>query len=1110
MVAIINPISLWALLQTSGTRKLTVDQYGSVRAMIRTLIPGLEQNVHLPHYRTITRTLRPLVLSRLAVPAQRLDLDTDLSKKGARASLLPGQGLKSRVSFVSPIEYAKADIRSTIFFNHLQNNANAMMENNNEPHTHIADSSPYISGREWFTGEPRMIGVGGNFDAENDADVLPSFDTAEKGDTIVLNTRVTFPRNTPQIVRFAPTDGDHIQGIIASIFQVHHADSSPRLGFDIHDDDEADERTAALRTALTYFNYTWPYPSIDTIVNNNDRLLVQPSDICAILRPSGGNSDDRLVFVHRFLTTPGERRRFVFIIEGDADLLPLDGIDSHPEVVRALATDFGPANTKTQDIQSAKILARHGDIRGWRRFSAAPLLGHLAGEANEPYVIYRCTLYVDAFVTGTGKVSFNGIYLQPLSIPPRCRTDGASARVVAAIPPGVSQAEVMRHLIDEYIAHVQTGAIVIDGNGQRRRVFVDIVNLLGDTPGMNAFIDVLGTSGDAPCHRCNYHKLPPGGLESRNVGQLGTWNETASRRSGDRHTAIRQMQVPADAYQRLGMKANPNEACSLLYYWRHQLYNIRHLIPSTTEGTRVVPHLFDPHASVAIGPDHVIGNHLDDILNAICSSLPPTGARRPFISVVNTLTKERSLPTENRMFAGESHTFDSMQLTQKYTVLPFIALSYDLAINALDDEPEVYTDYRTKLSVLLHTFTTFIGQLWRRADSHPTRSDDYIAALRTAFTRYWTALAQVIEVPDAMHDIYTNDEGVVNVFSGEADGWRLVYNTIRILDKPNLHRFLEHAIEQGLFYSHACWTGELSLERTHQRLKAVMRKTNKKQEQVLMMNAARFNDWQGRLTCLYSYTGPPQNIAFGECASLISGVGADGAPAAIENPASIATLLHLLHPNGVVAGELRLQDQRVYGNHGTYCVGPGVYSYELSNNRRNLPSNAFRDIAALGPPILQEVGREYMQGNPQMYALRMFRLCRCPRRRIVICTGDLARRFLPSQVPGGAGTYIYEQILFFMRSPDDDNVFEYVARAGTVAAPDANLCRHFTQTVPPQYTVQPITPASLFLPTTHACSLADCVATAMGNIIHEPPEDEETGDVFLILDSARAFPPRKG
>jgi len=627
---------------------------------------------------------------------------------------------------------------------------------------------------------------------------------------------------------------------------------------------------------------------------------------------------------------------------------------------------------------------------------------------------------------------------------------------------------------------------------------------------MNAFIDVLGQGAEAPCHRCNYRKLPPGVLESRCVGQLGTWCETASRRSGDRHTAVRQMQVPDSVYQRLGMKADPNPACSSLYYWRHQLYNIRNAIPTTADGVRVVSHLFDPHTSVAIGPDHVIGNHLDDILKAVVASLPTATARRPFISVVNTYAKEKSLSTGNRMFPGESHAFDQMQLTQKYTVLPFIAQSYDVAINALDAEPEIYTNFRRRLSILLHTFTTFVGQLWRNADSQPTRSDDYVASVRIAFTRYWSALSDILEVPQAMHDIYTNEDGVVNVFDGEAGGWRVVYNTIRILDKPNLHRFLEHAIEQVLFYSHTCWMGELSLERTHQRLKAVMRKSNKKQEQLLMMNAARFNDWQGRLTCLYNYFGPTPNISYRESASLISGVREDGTPRAAYGPGSAAALNLLLHPAGVVAGELRLQEQRVFGNHGRYCIGPDVYSYELSYDRRYLPPNAFYDIPELAPPILHAVGREYIPGNPQIYALRLLRSCRCPLRRIVICTGDIVRSCITPPVPEGASEYVYAQILFFMRSPNGNDVLEYIARSGNVSAPDANLCRFFTQEVPPQYTVGTITPTSFFLTTVHACSTMDCIATDLGNIIHDAPEGEGVGDRFLILDSARAFPPRKG
>jgi len=1107
-----NPMTLWALLQTSGTRKLSVDQYDSVRSMIRTLLPNAANDVHLPHYRTLMRNLRPKILRELAVREQLFELDARLSVTGARANLIPHQHLKSRISYVSPIEYAKADIRSTIFFNNFRNISESTAQHANLPRTNLGDTSPYIAGREWFTEEMKMIDVGGDFDPENNNDIVTSFDFAEKHDTVKMRTMGLgqIDRNDQIILRFAPDDNQHYQGVITCIFMVHHAASWPRIGFGMHAGDETDDRSADIRNCLSYFDWEWNHQSMTHTVPDAARLLVQPSDVIAVLRPMAGNSDDRMIVVHRFIITPGEPRRFIFILPADADLTPLQPPDCAPETVSALALDLYPPYLKIHALDTVKMLHRHPHQRGWKNFPTPPILGTLAGEANERYAIYRCSLYVDGFRTGSSGISYNGIYLQPLSIPPRCRNDAGSSRVICAVPPGVSLGEVMRYIIDDYIAQVQTGSIVVDATGQRRRVFVDIINLVGDTPGMNAFIDVLGSSGRSPCHRCNYRALPRNVLPSRFVGQPGNWCEAASRRSAERHIAIRESQVPNDVYQFLGMKANPPPACLSLYYWRDQLRAVSDFIPRTTDNLPVVSPSFDPHASVAIGGDHVIGNHLGDVFAAAAHSLPPTTARQQFLSAIRGFVREKALPTDNMMFPGESVSSGTQfggksLITHKYILLPFVAQSYDVASNSIAEDIE--TEYRDKISDLLHTLTTFIGQNWASPHTPPFLSSTHIEFSQGAFARYWEALREVLEVPDAMAELFTNNQGEVEVVTGGGNEYRLIYDTIREVDKPNLHRFFEYTIEQIHFWSHPCWLGELTLERTHQRLKTVMRKSNKKQEHLLMMNAMRFNDWQGRLTGLYNVNAPNQNLPFNECASLISGVRNNGLPVSVPDPATIASLTQLLHPGGVVARELRMQKQFIYGYHGIHCNDANADTFQLSTNLSAIPAIAFGNIPGHAPPILATLGHDFDADNQRRYALRILRSCRCPRRKIVTTSGDIAKKRASPPAPEDSPP-IYEQILFFIRDAAEDNTFRYVARRGTVSNPDLNLRRYFTPTLPFIYTMELITGESEFIAAVHACAEEDCRTSELGNIIHRL--EANGADRFLLLESSSAFPPRKG
>jgi len=119
----IHPLVLWALLQTSGARKMTVDQYGSIRSMVNTLADGNVGNPallrSLPHYRTLTKSIRPIIMDRLAVPARDLKYTINVRKAGAHACRMRNTVETARVSFVSPVDIAVADFANPIFFKRL-------------------------------------------------------------------------------------------------------------------------------------------------------------------------------------------------------------------------------------------------------------------------------------------------------------------------------------------------------------------------------------------------------------------------------------------------------------------------------------------------------------------------------------------------------------------------------------------------------------------------------------------------------------------------------------------------------------------------------------------------------------------------------------------------------------------------------------------------------------------------------------------------------------------------------------------------------------------------------------------------------------------------------
>ncbi len=90
---------------------MSTDTYSSVRSMLqeftRTISP-CHPLPRLPTYRTIARSLLPLILNRLSVTSRRIECsELDTSSESDRAVL---------VDYVNPLEYAAADFTNSRFW----------------------------------------------------------------------------------------------------------------------------------------------------------------------------------------------------------------------------------------------------------------------------------------------------------------------------------------------------------------------------------------------------------------------------------------------------------------------------------------------------------------------------------------------------------------------------------------------------------------------------------------------------------------------------------------------------------------------------------------------------------------------------------------------------------------------------------------------------------------------------------------------------------------------------------------------------------------------------------------------------------------------------------
>lgn len=359
----------------------------------------------------------------------------------------------------------------------------------------------------------------------------------------------------------------------------------------------------------------------------------------------------RLIVVHRFLRGSQERNRFVFLVDRVRHSAPVIANNQalSSEQASILAMSLNDAETKCLDVRKIILVERHQNVRGVHRHGTAPTKGKLLG--GECYVVYRFAIFIDGFTLHKGSGGkAEGVYLQPLCLAPAQRNDASSCRFLCIIPSGVSPEPVMRNIFLDILQGMTYEHRIIDSKGKPLRVFLDLVAIFGDTPGVNAFLDVRGHRGLAPCHRCNYEQRDTDPLNNPYDGWHGGWIRETSRRLVVRHSAVRLMNVPDDILQELGIVENPSPMRKVLTFWHDTVLENSERIPILSNGIPVVPSSFDPYLACIIAPDHLLTGHFRDVLNVTLIVLPKKEQREIFEAAILAYVRDVYGTTQNRIF----------------------------------------------------------------------------------------------------------------------------------------------------------------------------------------------------------------------------------------------------------------------------------------------------------------------------------------------------------------------------------------------------------------------------------------------------------------------------
>ena len=241
----------------------------------------------------------------------------------------------------------------------------------------------------------------------------------------------------------------------------------------------------------------------------------------------------------------------------------------------------------------------------------APPLGVLRD--GRKYIRVPYMIFTDDFSSMDGRGgSCGGCYLAPLLSSAYGQRGVESVRIIELTTPGASSNAVLRHIVEDIISCATNGMEVMEKNGEKMVLFVEMVAYVGDYSGMSHCFEVLGQNACAPCTHCIFRRADLDVEEECSLyGYTSSINssEPSFRRTKQRMRAIRQAPGTEDNdLQYVGLKKLSDEQQSQLplHMLSDRLEEAREWIPLTKDLKPVISGVFDPYESSIIALFHVL------------------------------------------------------------------------------------------------------------------------------------------------------------------------------------------------------------------------------------------------------------------------------------------------------------------------------------------------------------------------------------------------------------------------------------------------------------------------------------------------------------------------
>ncbi len=447
-----------------------------------------------------------------------------------------------------------------------------------------------------------------------------------------------------------------------------------------------------------------------------------------------------------------------------------------------------------------------------------------------------------------------------LNLPEKARASKNAVRILSLTPPGVKSVAVLQRILTD-ISHAATDGVVdYDAEGRKRRVFIDLVGLVGDTPALNSALDVLGHTANACCHLCRFMRHSSFEIGSKYCTKGGNGAESAFRRGYFQHAAVHDSAAQRETCRLLGIRHNPNFADLPFHAFSHSMANMKTTIPTVSNGVPLIPYNFDPYKASFVAPDHLLTGHLRDCISLVLKLLPSEMFFKASERAIIELLAEIGLPRQNRLFDYGKKSMYAMSMTEIYAlgVVAEAGFRFGCSENENYDKHLLSTGCEQAIE-LVGSCSEMIAEIWRNPDKHRDGSKavrlfdekngaSTVSRIQRTVEEHLGKVTNLCTLSDEDFDALQHGT-CTRVQRVELTRLQRIAKTaIKCLDKPNLHRLRELAYTTLPMIGHVSFIGELVLEKAHQGLKRAIKLSNNKHGHILSMKCIAFDDWQGRLT----------------------------------------------------------------------------------------------------------------------------------------------------------------------------------------------------------------------------------------------------------------------